>query len=47
MLYQVLDCNGDLKSFENLNLMNGSIKMEYEAMKAVVEKKGLISQNIL
>ena len=27
-LYQLLDCDGDLKSFENLNLMNGAIKME-------------------
>ena len=40
MLYQVLDCNGDLKSFENLSLMNGPVKMEYDAMKATIGKKG-------
>ena len=39
MLYQVLDGNGELKSFEDLNLVNGPIKMEYEAMKVAVGKK--------
>ena len=39
MLYQVLNSNDELKSFEDLNLVNGPIKMEYEAIKVVVGKK--------
>ena len=39
MLYEVLDCNGDLKCFKDLYLVNGPIKMEYAAMKAAIERK--------
>ena len=39
MLYQVLDCNGDLKCFEDIILINCQIKMEYDAMKSALEGK--------
>ena len=39
MLYQVIDSKGDLKHFEDPNLINGPIKIEYDVMKSALEGK--------